>query len=63
MAKLSNKQLLKRYREVFLEYKTENNFGNFCARTLTILLYLEKELSERGYKIASLSKENIYFVK
>ncbi|MEK7079468.1 MAG: hypothetical protein AAB929_05355 [Patescibacteria group bacterium] len=48
---LSNKQLIKKYKEVFLEYESETAFGNFCARTLTRLLFLEKDLTEREYKI------------
>jgi len=48
---LSNRQLLKKYRSILSEYKSETVFGNFCARTLTRLLVLEKEVAQRGYKI------------
>lgn len=60
---LSNKQLLKKYREVYSEYESEIEFGNFCARTLTGLLFLEKALTERGYKITIQSTNVLHINK
>lgn len=57
MKNLSNKKLLAEYKKVFSEYESEQNFDNYCARTLTRLLVLEKVLNERGYVI-SIHQEN-----
>ena len=61
MNKLTNRQLFKKYKEMSSDFKSENAFGNFCARTLTMLLYLEKEITQRGYKIVSFSKKTYFF--
>jgi hypothetical protein len=42
---LSNRQLLREYREVYSEYRSESAFDNFCANTLTSLLFFEQELT------------------
>ena len=61
MKNLSNKKLLVEYRKVFSEYESEQNFDNYCARTLIRLLVLEKKLNERGYVISIHQKNTISF--
>lgn len=61
MKKISNKKLKIEYRKVYSEYESERNFGNFCSRTLTRLLILEKILIERGYEIIINQKSEISF--
>lgn len=60
---LSNKQLFKRYKAIFSEHKSETVFENICSKTLTVLLFLEKEVTQRGYKIISSPKGELCFVK
>lgn len=61
MEKISSKKLIRDYRKVYSEYESERNFGNFCSRTLTRLLILEKILIERGYEIIINQKSEISF--
>lgn len=61
MEKISNKKLIRDYLKVYSEYESEKNFGNFCSRTLTRLLILEKILIERGYEIIINQKSEISF--
>jgi len=63
MKNFSNKKLLAEYKKVFSEYESEQNFNNYCSRTLTRLLVLEKILNERGYEISIHQKNTISFTR
>lgn len=63
MKNLSNKKLIAEYRKVFHEYESEQRFDNCCARTLTMLLVLEKILNERGYVVSIHQKNTFSFTK
>lgn len=58
--RLSKRQLLKKYKEVLSEYKSETVFENFCARTLTLLPLLEKEIAQRRYRRIAVVNEKPY---
>lgn len=63
MKSLSNRKLLAEYRKVFSEYESEQNFDNYCARTLIRLLVLEKILTVRGYTISIHQKNTLSFAR